>query len=388
MSGSLRQRSPGAWELRVYLGVDADSGRQRWATKTVRGSRRYANAALAEFVAEAGYAKIWAGSVADLLDRWMDQASPNWSATTLRQTASIINHHLKPQIGDIAVTKLTTLDIDTMYLHLLRRGGPSGRALSAATVKQVHGVLHRSLAQAVRWGWVWFNPASTASKPSVPPSDMHPPTPGQVQDLLSLFEASNPAFAVYVWVAACTGARRSQMLGLRWGDVDLAGRSIGFTRGYVDGPSGPVLRATKTHRCYNVALDDTVVDQLSEHRSRQADRGINVDRESFVFTNKLDGRTPWAPNWVTKTFVGFIRRSGVGHFRLHDLRHFMATQMLSNLVVVTTVAQRLGHARSSTTLNVYAHCVPGADSAAAELIGALITKKRADARPVMERAAA
>lgn len=87
-------------------------------------------------------------------------------------------------------------------------------------------------------------------------------------------------------------------------------------------------------------------------------------------------------------FVGFIRRSGVGHFRLHDLRHFMATQMLSNLVVVTTVAQRLGHARSSTMLIVYAHCVPGADSAAAELIGALVTKKRADARPVMERAAA
>ena len=82
------------------------------------------------------------------------------------------------------------------------------------------------------------------------------------------------------------------------------------------------------------------------------------------------------------------RRGGVGRFRLYDLRHFMATQMLSNLVVVTTLAQRLGHARSSTTLNVYAHCVPGADSAAAELIGALITKKRADAPPLMERAAA
>ena len=100
---------------------------------------------------------------------------------TLRQTASIVNHHLKPLIGEIAVTKLTTLDIDTMYLHLLRRGRPSGRALSAATVKQVHGVLHRSLAQAVRWGWVWFNPASTASKPSVPPPDLHPPTPATVR---------------------------------------------------------------------------------------------------------------------------------------------------------------------------------------------------------------
>jgi hypothetical protein len=93
MSGSLRQRGPNSWELRVYLGVDADCGRERWATKTVHGSRRYATARLAEFVEEAGYARLRAGTVADLLDRWMAHASPAWSSTTLRQTRSVVEHH-------------------------------------------------------------------------------------------------------------------------------------------------------------------------------------------------------------------------------------------------------------------------------------------------------
>ena len=109
MTGSLRQRGPDTWELRVYLGVDHDSGRERWATKTVHGSRRHATARLGEFVEDAGYARLRAGTVADLLDRWMGQASSGWSSTTLAQTRSIVEHHLKPLLGDIRVNKLTTI---------------------------------------------------------------------------------------------------------------------------------------------------------------------------------------------------------------------------------------------------------------------------------------
>ena len=123
MTGSLRKRGPDTWELRVYLGVDRDSGRERWATKTVHGSRRHATARLSEFVEDAGYARLRAGTVADLLDRWMGQASPAWSSTTLAQTHSIVEHHLKPLLGDIRVNKLTTIDIDDMYRLLSRCGG-------------------------------------------------------------------------------------------------------------------------------------------------------------------------------------------------------------------------------------------------------------------------
>ena len=113
--------------------------------------------------------------------------------------------------------------------------------------------------------------------------------------------------------------------------------------------------------------------RLVDHYRRATDRrGVAARGEAFVFTADADGGAPWLPNRVTKTFIGHRRRAGVGEFRLHDLRHFMATQMLAHGVAVVTVAQRLGHARASTTLNVYGHCVPGADRDAADYIAGLL----------------
>jgi integrase len=89
--------------------------------------------------------------------------------------------------------------------------------------------------------------------------------------------------------------------------------------------------------------------------------------------------TPWRPNWVTKQFIQAPRAANLPHFRLHDLRHFMATQMLAAGVPIVTVSQRLSHARASTTLNVYAHAVPGCDRHAAETLAAILGAKRAAA---------
>ncbi len=363
--------------MRIYLGIDADSGRERWATKTVHGTRRHATARLGEFVEEAGYARLRAGTMADLLDRWITNASPAWSSTTLRQTRSVVERHLKPLLGHLAVSKLTTVDIDDVYRHLLRAGGCEGRPLAPATVHRVHVVLHRALTQAVRWEWVWLNPAAASSPPRVPPSEVRPPSPDQVQRLLSHVEQCDPDFATYLWLAASTGARRSQLLGLRWAEIDARHAAIGFARAYVEGPTGPVLRATKTHRTYRVAIDDATIQRLIEHRRRAEVRAeaneVALADNAFVFSAAHDGSTPWLPNRVTKAFIGHLRRAGVGRFRLHDLRHFMATQMLAHGVAVVTVSQRLGHARASTTLNVYGHCIPGADRDAARFIANLIS---------------
>ena len=304
MTGSLRQRGIDSWELRVYLGVDPERGRERWTSKTVHGTRRHATACLAEFVEEAGYARLRAGTVADLLDRWLAHASTAWSASTLRQTRSIVEHHLKPHLGHLAVNKLTTLDIDDLYRHLLRGGGHDGRPLAPGTVHRVHVVLHRALAQAVRWEWVWLNPASTASPPRVPPAEVRPPSPDQIHRLLAHVEDGDPDFATYLWLAASTGARRSQLLGLRWGEIDVAHAAIGFSRAFVEGPTGPVLRATKSHRSYRVAIDDATIRRLVAHRRRAEARakasGCHLGDAAFVFSSRADGSWPWLPNRVTK----------------------------------------------------------------------------------------
>src|SRR5271165_1710674 len=138
MSGSLRRRGPNSWQLRIYVGVDPQSGRQRWATRTVRGSERTAHRELDRFVEEASYSRLHAGSVAQLLDRWLETASGDWAASTRRETISLVEHHLKPHLGHLPVAKLTTEDIDGFYSHLRRGGGREGRPLAAGTVHRVH----------------------------------------------------------------------------------------------------------------------------------------------------------------------------------------------------------------------------------------------------------
>jgi integrase len=124
-----------------------------------------------------------------------------------------------------------------------------------------------------------------------------------------------------------------------------------------------LITPTKTGRTYRVNLDANSLEILASHYDRAMQRAhrsaVAIDRLSFVFSE--DGGTPWPPNWVTKRFIAYRQKAKVD-CRLHDLRHFMATTMLTAGVPITTVSARLSHARTSTTLNVYAHAVPGGDS--------------------------
>ncbi len=377
MAGSIRRRGRDSWELRVYRGVDGN-GRPRWVSITVHGSRRYAERRLAELVAEVGHARLRSGSVGELLERWFAAASPNWAATTTAQTRSIIDCHLVPDLGHIRVDKLTTADIDDFYSHLLRGGGRNGRPLGAGTVHRIHVVLHRALAQAVRWEWIWVNPASNASPPRVPPAEVHPPDPAQVADLLAYVQERSPALFVFLRLAVSTGARRSQLLALLWRDVDFDHGALSFTRAAVTGQNGVELRPTKTHRTYRVEIDRDTLRVLADYRAMlQRSDGLPAC-QGFVFSSVPDGSRPWLPNWATKQFIAARRQAGLDHFRLHDLRHFMATQMLAAGVPIATVSQRLSHARTSTTLNVYAHAVPGGDRAAAETLADILSAAGTD----------
>jgi integrase len=136
-----------------------------------------------------------------------------------------------------------------------------------------------------------------------------------------------------------------------------------------------VLRPTKNRRSYRVALDPTSVKLLLAHRDGATGTDGVVD--DFVFSN--DAGHPWRPNWVTKRFITYRRQAGLT-FRLHDLRHFMATTMLAAGVPVPVVSERLCHARTSTTVNSYAHAMPGGDRAAVNLLAELLA-------PVPDRAA-
>jgi integrase len=376
MTGSLRPRGANSWELRVYQGTDPNTGRQRYATRTIRGSRTKAQRELADLVAVANVAPAVGArtTLAELLARWFATSAPNWAPTTVVNTRSIIDRHLAPGLGSMRVRELTTVAIDDFYSRLRTDGRHDGKPLSTGTVRRVHGVLHRALAQAMRWDWIWTNPAALANKPDVEPAEMRPPTPAQVNRLLGYAAQTTPLFHLFLVLAVITGARRGELLALRWNDINLTHGAISIQRALLEGPTGPVLAPTKTRRPHHVDLDHgTLALVRARHAQVRRDASGPTDRDRFVFTADPAGCRPWRPNWVTKQFIAARAAADVGHFRLHDLRHFMATEMLNLNVPIPVVSGRLAHARASTTLNVYAHAVPTGDRHAANLIHHLLT---------------
>jgi integrase len=366
--GSVRQRGRESFELRVYAGTDPDTGRRRWVTRTVRGSRTDALRELKALATHANLAPAVGArmTVGELLDLWFARGRTGWSPTTVRNLGSLIERHLKPELGDLLVGDLTTAMVDQFYEHLRTEGRIDGKPLAIGTVRRVHSALHAALAQAQRWSWVFDNAADHASPPRDEPVEMRPPTPSEVARLLESV-ANDPPLHLYLTLAATTGARRGQLIALRWMDVDLVGGSLSIQRSVVEGPDGPVLVPTKTRRSYRVALDRASLELLrTQHQSGSAEHGREVFEQRFVFATDAAGTRPWLPNFVTKRFIRVRRAAGLGHFRLHDLRHFMATEMLDAGVPVPKA--RLAHARASTTLNVYAHAVPGGDRLAAEAL--------------------
>jgi integrase len=174
-------------------------------------------------------------------------------------------------------------------------------------------------------------------------------------------------------LAASSGARRGELIALRWKDIDLLRGTLSIERGVVIVDGQLIEQGTKTHQSRRITLDATTREVLGRHRSRMEEAaelaGTAITSDSFVFSESLDGSAPWRPDSTSRAFRSLCHRTGVSEVRLHDLRHYVATRLLTAGVDVRTVAGRLGHRNPSTTLNVYAHFVPETDQEAADALG-------------------
>lgn len=254
----------------------------------------------------------------------------------------------------------------------------------------MHTVLRLALEQAVRWTWLGENPALHASPPSVPRRDPTPPAIEQASALLDAADELDADWATFLRTAAALGARRGEVCALRWPAVDLEAGTVTIHRALVLGKDGVIDReypknASSRRR---VALDPGTVAVLATHRLRQAERalafGTRPDADAYLFSVEVDGSRPWHPHVVSHRFERLCRRLGVTGVRLHDLCHYVATQLISAGVDVRTVAGRLGHANPNVTLSTYAAWVPARDQEAAEVIGSLLGPPVRGAQPAAE----
>jgi integrase len=375
----LREKSPGRWELRVPLSTDPITGARRQASETFHGTKREAQRELARLVAQADAGGRATGRVtfAQLLDRWWEQKRERLSPTTAREYRRVIERRLKPDLGRRPLNKLTVVDLDAYYLRLERDEG-----LAPASVRQIHAIVRGALGQAVKWGWLASNPARDATLPRATRQRITPPSAAKVRQLLALAEDHSVEMGMFVRLAALLGARRGEVCGLRWDDVDEASGTIKIRRSVVDVAGHVTVKSTKTHADRVVAVDVGTLDLLRRHRSWMKERALeactDLVRDAYIVSEWPDGSKPMRPDKVTIVFRALRDKVAVPTARLHDLRHFVATQMIAAGQDVVTVAGRLGHAQPSTTLNIYAAFVKERDREAATQLAALLESPASD----------
>lgn len=375
MRGHLEARGVATWRAKVFLGQDVN-GRQRYLTRTIHGTKREADAQLRQLILEAGLAHETShATMEDLAAKWLELASETLSPSTLREYRRLLEKIILPQFGSVKVRAIRSSDLDTFY-GSLRRSGVSGRPLSAQSVHHVHALIRRLLNQALKWGWILTNPALNASPPRVDRVELEVPDVETVTQIINFAQERNPDIACFLRLAAVTGARRGELCAIRWRDFDKKG-TLSIKHSIVDGRNDELIeKGTKTHASRKVVIDAMTMRVIDSQRERGEERskecGRKFSRNDFVFASSLDGSVPWRPHRVTLAFKRLCDELGIDGVRLHDLRHFTATQMLASGVPVKTVAGRLGHANAATTLNVYAHALESSDAEAAHLIGGIL----------------
>ncbi len=367
MKGSIKQRSPGSWQIRVFLGRDPQ-GKIIRRNETVRGRKADAERRLREILTELdkGIAPPQQRyKLAQWLELWMtDVIIPNRRQKTIDRYDGAIRLHLVPHLGNVEITKLAPRQVQALESQLLQDGmAPKG-------VQMIHNVLSGAMKHALRMELIARNPVAAVSPPTVPKVEAFSPDIAQVLTLLAA--ARSDELYRYLWACihliAYTGMRRGEALALQWADVDLDGKFLNVKASLVATMRGSLLEPPKSDRGRRtVNLDDLTAAVLREHRQRQLElaKQLGVNPPEIVFPRRdLQG---WCrPNALGRAMKSLAKKAGCPQVTMRSLRHFHATVILQNRENPVVVSQRLGHSSVSITTDIYAHALPGWQQETAE----------------------
>jgi integrase len=321
----------------------------------------------------------------EYLRKWHEHnVVPHRRPETARVYQSMIEKHVAASpVGAMPLQKVRASDLEHLYATV---------TLAPRSVTVLHAVISRALKIAVRDKLLIANPASAVddrprvSKDAGAGAREKCWTAEEARKVLRAAQAAGPQVSAFFSLAIDSGARKSELLGLRWSDVDLDRAEITIARQLEPRSSvAPVWGPTKTDRARVVTLGTETIIRLRAHRKQQrelkmANRTTYVEHNLVFAKEPADLQTPKAAlgqpcrALVGHTFRRIVKAAGVKEVSPHAMRHTAATLLLSAGVPVQVVAQRLGHAQVTQTLNTYAHATPNLQADAAARLGALLAE--------------
>ena len=366
--GNIRKRKDGRWEGRFTAGHDPATGKQ--VIKSVLGKtqaevKEKLKKAMDD-VQKVNFTKTGKYTVGTWMDEWFENVAKIKVRASSHQTyRGYIDNHIEPNIGNIPIEKLTTMDLQKFYRKLLTKGRierieskDQPKGLSAKTVRNINQVISSAMDLAVAQRIIPANPTNACALPQIEHQEMQTIPAEQLQAFLQEAKATGVYEMYYIELA--TGLRRGELLGLKWQDIDWKNGIIKVRR-QVARVDGQIKEAPlKTKNSYRtVTISQQAIEVLKAQKKKTND--------TYVFPSPNGG--PISPDSVNNMLKRVLERAGIPKVRFHDLRHTFATIALQNGVDIKTVSGMLGHFSAGFTLDTYAHVTTAAQKEAAQAMG-------------------
>ena len=371
--GNIRKRKDGRWEGRYTAGHDPVTGKR--IIKNVLGkTQAEVREKLRRTMEETrGLDMARAGeyTIGQWLEVWFnDYAMLKVRPSSYQTYRGYLDHHIKPYIGGIPLTKLSSLDLQRLYKRLLSDGRvdrveskKQPKGLSAKTVRNIHQIISSALKLAVEQKLIARNPAEGCALPKVERKEMQTLPVEQLTSFLR--EAKESGVYEMYYIDLVTGLRRGELLGLKWEDVDLERGDLRVKR-QLARINGEIVEAPlKTKNAYRtLPLAADAIGILKAQKKK-------VGNSPWVFPSPTGG--PLSPDCVNNMLHRVLKRAGLPSIRFHDIRHTFATLALQNGVDIKTVSGMLGHFSAGFTLDTYAHVTTSAKREAANTMSGVLS---------------
>ena len=342
MRGTARERSPGVWQLRIYVGNDPATGNPKQLSRTVhtknRGGKGEALAALADFYAEVEGRGLRRGSehtVGSLMAAYIARCEALGRKRSTIESYEMAEKRLTPELRATRLRDLSVEQLDRFYW---------GLEMAQATVKQQHGVMRAALGQALAWDWISINVAERATPTGK--VDKVERKPLALADIATMAKKADTdgdlVLAAAVVVAALTGARRGELAALRWDDIDPVAGTLTIERQLVPGKGGDYLTSPKSSigtRSVYLGHDGLAFIDRYRYRLRVL---MHVEPWGYLLT--YDGDTPVAPKTLAAQLSSLGKKCGLV-VTTHSFRRAAATQLVAAGVDVDSAARRMGHTK-------------------------------------------
>ena len=380
MRGTIRKlkRKTMTWEIRVDLPLGR-TGIRRRKSVSVKGTKREAHRKLRELILASEDGAVLdstKATVDSFLSYWLDTHSVRVRSRTMYGYRKVLSRYVIGNIGHIRLEKLQPNQIQDLFDMQIKSG------LSPTTVAQTYRVFNQAMKDAVRWHYILRNPLEMIRSPKTRRTEMATLNADQLTVLLDATKGTE--FGTLIFLASYTGMRRSEIVGLRWDDIDFDNDVISIQRVVirVSGQGYQIEQPKSDKSRRRIEISEKVVETLRAHYVQQLELRLESvstwQDDGWVFTRR-DGRH-LNPDDVSRGFKNLITDLHLPNVRFHDLRHTHASLMLAAGEHLKVVQERLGHSTISITADIYSHVAPGMQRIAADRFEAILQRTKENGR--------